>query len=309
MSRVLIVGAGVVGEAAGASLEAIGHTVAYHDVDLAHLDELGRRGRTTCLDLSGCASHPPELIFICVDTPNANGAADLSRLDAACRSLGPVLAAAAEYPRSTGPGREYPLVTVKSTILPGTTERRVVPWLEQASGRKAGVDFGVCYWPEFLRHATAEADAREPWIVVIGRAEARSERQLLAALDPLVRRGATRVPVQVTDYVTAEAAKYASNLFNATKISFANEMWRACRKLGVDGNRVMAIVSGAAEGMWNPRYGIEGGRPYSGGCLPKDVQAFLALAKTAGLAMPLLEAVRRVNDEVVGSDSSQPLKS
>jgi UDPglucose 6-dehydrogenase len=69
----------------------------------------------------------------------------------------------------------------------------------------------------------------------------------------------------------------------------------------------MAIVSEAAEGMWNPRYGTEGGRPYSGGCLPKDAEAFLAFACAAGLEAPVLEAVVRVNEDVALCDVRGPL--
>jgi UDPglucose 6-dehydrogenase len=274
----------VVGQATGACLAAIGHEVTYHDVDPARVADLHASGRAVW---SGPECHLQELIFICVDTPSVEGAADLSRVSAACRGLGEALRA----------GADYPVVVLRSTVPPGTTERSIIPWLESASGRKAGLDFGVAYCPEFLRQATAESDARNPWIIVIGRADARTERRLLDSLDPLTRREPEPVPVWVTDHATAEAAKYASNLFNATKISFTNEIWRACRTLGLDGDQVMAIVAQAAEGMWNPRYGIKGGFPFRGGCLPKDAEAFLAFARAAGLDLPLVEAVVRVNDQ------------
>ena len=272
----------MVGEATGTSLEALGHAVAYEDTDESRLAELRERGRAIW---TAREWREPDLVFICVETPSVGGSADLSRLRAGCSGLGEILRGA------TG----YPVVVLKSTVPPGTTEELAIPWLEGTSGRTAGVDFGVCYNPEFLRRFAAAADALNPWIIVIGRDDARAERLLLAALDPLIRRGPSPVPVCLTDYKSAEMAKYASNLFNATKISFTNEIWLACRDLGIDGDRVMAIVSTAAEGMWNPGYGIKGGYPYSGGCLPKDAVAFLGFARARSLDLSLLEAVVRVN--------------
>jgi UDPglucose 6-dehydrogenase len=93
--------------------------------------------------------------------------------------------------------------------------------------------------------------------------------------------------------------KYAQNLYNATKISFTNEIWSVCQKLSIDSDTVMGAVAQSAEGMWNSRYGISGGYPYDGSCLPKDTRAFLSYAKQElDMEMPLLEATIKINDSL-----------
>ncbi len=100
--------------------------------------------------------------------------------------------------------------------------------------------------------------------------------------------------------------KYAHNLFNAAKISFTNEMWLASKALGIDGDQVMALVAQSAEGMWNPRYGIRGGFPYSGACLPKDIAAFVSVARELGWHTPLLQATIEVNQRTAEIAARRP---
>jgi len=97
----------------------------------------------------------------------------------------------------------------------------------------------------------------------------------------------------------AEMMKYVHNLFNATKISFFNEMHVVCQKLGIDSQAVNSLVVKSAEGMWNPKYGTAGGRPYGGSCLPKDTRAFRSFAEELNLSrILLLDAVIKVNEEM-----------
>src|SRR5262249_51815446 len=92
--------------------------------------------------------------------------------------------------------------------------------------------------------------------------------------------------------------KCAHNIFNATKISFWNEMWLVCQDLGIDHDDVAGTVARSAEGSFNPVYGIRGGAPYGGVCLPKDTNGVLGFAADRPLRMPLLDAVVRVNEEL-----------
>jgi UDPglucose 6-dehydrogenase len=94
----------------------------------------------------------------------------------------------------------------------------------------------------------------------------------------------------------AEMVKCCHNIFNATKISFWNEMWLVCRRLGLAADDIASTVSRSAEASTNPDYGIRGGAPYGGACLPKDTKGFLGLAERVGVPMPLLSAVVQVND-------------
>jgi UDPglucose 6-dehydrogenase len=178
---------------------------------------------------------------------------------------------------------------VRSTVLPGTTERRITTILERMSGKRAGVDFGVAMNPEFLRQISSEKDFARPWITVIGTSDTRTA----GILDKLFRPfGALIVHCTPSE---AEMVKYVNNIYNAVKISFFNEMHPICEELGVDSDLVGATVARSAEGLWNSLYGTRGGVPYGGACLPKDTQAFLAFAREHGWEHRMLQATVDVN--------------
>ena len=149
-----------------------------------------------------------------------------------------------------------------------------------------------------------ERESNMERIAVIGELNKRSGDLLQGLYSPLCQRNHT--PIFRTDLRTAEMAKYAHNLFNAAKISFTNETWLVSKELGIDGNQVMALVAQSAEGMWNPRYGIRGGFPYSGNCLPKDIEAFVNLARDLGWPTPLLEAAIAVNQRTREAAGRRP---
>jgi UDPglucose 6-dehydrogenase len=96
----------------------------------------------------------------------------------------------------------------------------------------------------------------------------------------------------------AEFVKAAHNIYNATKISFWNEMWLVAQRLRLNLDPIAATVARSAEGSINPEYGIRGGAPYGGVCLPKDTQGFLGFAKNIDVDMPLLSAVVETNDRL-----------
>ena len=101
-----------------------------------------------------------------------------------------------------------------------------------------------------------------------------------------------------SDPAEAEFVKCAHNIFNATKISFWNEMWLVAQEIGLDLDPIAATVARSAEGSINPQYGIRGGAPYGGVCLPKDTCGFLGYAARLGVDMPLLRAVVETNDRL-----------
>jgi len=285
MERIAIIGSGVVGTATGEGFSKLGHDVVFVDINPHVLQRLRQKGHQA-IEPTSLTEVRASVIMICVPTPSdRDGRQNLPYLEGALAAIGPLLASS-----------DYHLVVVRSTVLPMVTENLVIPALEAWSGAKAGRDFGVCMNPEFMREATAEDDFLNPWIVVIGELDKRSGDLLEGLYGPLCQR--THAPIFRTDLRTAEMAKYAHNLFNATKISFTNEMWRVSRELGIDGNQVMALVAQSAEGMWNLRYGIRGGFPYGGNCLPKDIGAFVNLARDLGWHTPLLEATIEVNESI-----------
>ena len=184
--------------------------------------------------------------------------------------------------------RDYPLVVVKSTVIPGTTEGVVIPLLEENSGARAGMDFPVAVNPEFLREGKAITDFLNPDRIVIGELDKESGDILHELYKDFT------APILRLDLKTAEMIKYASNAFLATKISFINEIGNVCKKMGIDIYRV-------AEGMGlDPRISphfLNAGIGFGGSCLPKDIKALIATAKGLGYQPALLESVIRINDE------------
>jgi UDPglucose 6-dehydrogenase len=284
IERIFVVGAGVVGAATGRGFLATGHEVTFVDTSTSRVHELRAEGldAQTTIDLEG---EPASFVFLSLPTPNVGIRYDLRALAAASASVGRALA---------GTSRAHTVV-VRSTVPPGTTDGLVRPLLEHHSGKAMGSDgFGLAANPEFLRAASAEQDFRNPWMTVIGSRDVRTVARLRTLLAPFGGRMQT-----FFEPGSAELVKCAHNLFNATKISFWNEIWLVACQLGIDPDPVAATVACSAEGSTNPLYGIHGGAPYGGACLPKDTRGFLGFAaKDLGLDMPLLRGVVAVNDRM-----------
>jgi UDPglucose 6-dehydrogenase len=278
LSAITVVGAGVVGRATGIGLATRGNDVRFVDVKPEALDSIRRAGfRADSPEAADWTA--ADITLLCVDTPTRGGRVDLGNLVRAVDTLAAGLA-----------GSERPhTIVVRSTVPPGTTDGFRTR-IEQVSGRTVdGRALGLGVIPEFLRQARADDDFLHPWIHVVGSRDEQTGDLLEALLAPF---GA---PIVRTDPKTAETIKYAHNLFNATKISFFNEFWLACARMGVDADVVSRTVIQSAEASWNPAYGSRGGLPYGGACLPKDTTAFLAYAGDVGLEMPLLAATIAVN--------------
>lgn len=277
--RIVIVGAGVVGAATGKGLLRRGHDVCFVDVDARRVDALRAAGleASTAVDLSG----GPSLVMVSVPTPADAIGYDLAVLRSACASIGDALRDATEHH----------IVVVRSTVPPGTLEGPVATVLELHAGRRDGYELAAN--PEFLRAECALEDFEHPWMTVVG-ARSRRTRERLA---DLYRPFGGELAV-FANPAEAEMVKLAHNVYNATKISFFNELWTVANHLGLDTDRVAQAVSRSAEASWNPGYGIRGGRPFAGACLPKDVQGFLAFARERGLPVPMTEATRSINDRL-----------
>lgn len=293
---IAVVGGGYVGLVTAVGLAELGFDVVVHEVDPGRratllrgylpirepgLEELWRKcsqGNLRVFGSPGKERVEASIIFICVGTPSkADGSIDLSFVEEAARSIG----------ASLRDRQDFPVVVVKSTVIPGTTEGMVLPILQDASGGKAGVDFGVAANPEFLREGSAVDDFFHPDRLVLGVLEPRTEaflRNLYAGLPGRVL---------VTRPRTAEMIKYASNAFLAARISLANEIGNLCKALEIDAYRVMEGV-----GM-DPRIGprfLATGAGFGGSCLPKDVRALLAQARSLGREAPMLRSTLEVNE-------------
>jgi GDP-mannose 6-dehydrogenase len=216
-----------------------------------------------------------EVSFVCVGTPvTGDGLPDLSYLESVCRQIGRGLAAKE--------GRH--LVVIRSTIMPGACTEVVIPSLEQASGKKCGPDFGVASNPEFLREGSAVADFFDPPMIVLG-CEEPGDGALLAACYETIQ-----APVISCGRDEAMMVKTASNIFHALKITFANEIGSICSSRGLDSHQVMGIFCRDQKLNISARY-LKPGFAFGGSCLPKDVSAFISLAKQASLSLPVIESI------------------
>ena len=276
--KLSIIGAGVVGEATGVGFNMQGHDVLFYDIDKKKLASLKIKGYSVKEDILE-AVHDSDIIFICVPTPTVNNRMDFSHVKSAVTSIAKAL----------GEVRQYRVVVVRSTVLPSTTRCKVIPLLQRHSKLKAGKDFGVCMNPEFLKEKHSLQDFLNPSRIVIGEFDKQSG-------DPLESLyGSFKAPIFRTDLDTAEMIKYVANVFLATKISFFNEIYIICQELGLNADSISKVVS------LDPRigeYGVYGGRPFEGGCLPKDLEAFLNFVKGKGINPKLLEEVFRINHRI-----------
>lgn len=282
MARVFIVGSGVVGTATGKGFISAGHNVTFVDIDPARVAALRAEG-LDARDEIELVDEPASFVFLTLPTPNAGRRYDLSAFAAGTASVGDALKAA----------NAVHTVVVRSTVPPGTTEGLVRGLLSERSGKAVGEGYALASNPEFLRAASALDDFRWPWMTVIASRSVRTIERLRELLAPFG--GAVHT---FTDPAAAEFVKCAHNIFNATKISFWNEMWLVARELGLDLDPIAQTVAKSAEGSFNPLYGIRGGAPYGGVCLPKDTQGFLGFAADIAVDMPLLRAVVEINDRL-----------
>jgi GDP-mannose 6-dehydrogenase len=224
-----------------------------------------------------------DLVLVCVGTPSrGNGDIDLTYVRRVCEQIGAALRSHAGAPA----------VVMRSTMLHGTMRSVVIPTLEASSGRRAGVEFGVCINPEFLREGSAVHDYAHPPKTVIGELNAASGK-LLASLY-----GDLKAPMIRTDIETAEMVKYADNAWHALKVGFANEIGNVCKGLDVDGHRVMDIFCQDTKLNLSPYY-LKPGFAFGGSCLPKDLRALLYKAKTLDLALPILSAILPSNEQQI----------
>jgi GDP-mannose 6-dehydrogenase len=196
-----------------------------------------------------------------------------------CQEIGQALAAK----------EGYHVVVVRSTMLPGSTEERVIPILESASGRQAGRGFGVSFNPEFLREGTAVHDFHHPPFSLIGEYDAQGS-QVVADLYADVD-----APVLIVPLRAAEMVKYANNAFHALKVVFANEVGSICKQQGIDSHQVMDIFC-MDEKLNLSSYYLKPGFAFGGSCLPKDLRALLYHAHRLDLRVPVLEAILPSNE-------------
>jgi GDP-mannose 6-dehydrogenase len=297
---VSIFGLGYVGSVTAACLAHKGHKVLGVDVNHAKV-EMFEAGRSPVIETGldelvatsqkACRLHATtdasaavlksDISFVCVGTPShRNGKLDLTQIEHVCSEIG----------RGLMGKDSYHTIVLRSTALPGTTQSVVIPALERSSQKRAGVDFAVCYNPEFMREGTAVADFFEPPYTILG---AEAPEHLVA-----LREIYDWVPQKVfeTSLAVAEMVKYVSNAFHALKVSFTNEIGTFANQLGVDTESVIRIFTSDTRLNISSAY-LAPGFAFGGSCLPKDLRALKHRANELDLKLPLLEAILPSNVE------------
>lgn len=285
MHTLAVIGSGVVGQATGKGFISKGLDVTFVDVNPNTIQKLQDEGYKA-IHADNLTSDTADVFFMSVPTPTVDGHIKLDYLISAAQNLG------RRVLKGGGATRRHTIV-VRSTVSPGTTEGLLIPILEEASGKKAGADFGVCMSPEYLREETAADDFENPWLITVGALDDQSAQTLEELFAPF------NLPVNRLTLAEAEAQKYVHNLFNAAKISFFNEMRMICAEAGIDAEKIFPLVVKSCEGCWNAVYGTKNKGPFSGSCLPKDTAAFLSWARNNyNTPMTLLDAVIAVNEQL-----------
>jgi GDP-mannose 6-dehydrogenase len=224
-----------------------------------------------------------EISFVCVGTPSLrSGKLDLSHVEHVSREIGAALKQKASFHT----------IVLRSTVLPGTTESLMIPTIESASGKRAAVDFAVCYNPEFMREGSAVGDFLQPPYTILGSQNPQHLvplRELYGGLPALTFETSIRV---------AEMVKYASNLYHAVKVGFANEVGTLCKHLNVEADQVTKIFMSDTKLNISSAY-LAPGFAFGGSCLPKDLRAITHRAKELDLELPLLQSLMPSNEQHV----------
>lgn len=294
MSRISVFGLGYVGTVCAACLAREGHRIIAVDVNRQKVDMVGggrspivesdldrliaegvEDGALSATSDSREAVLNSDLSFICVGSPsNGNGSLDTSYIKRVSRDIGTALRVK----------DSYHIVVVRSTVLPGTVGNTIIPLLEETSGKKLGVDFGVAVNPEFMRESDSVYDFYNPPKTVIGALKASDAEAVAKLFEGL------SAPLIKTSIETAEMVKYADNAFHALKVVFANEIGNICEALGVDPHALMNIFCMDTKLNISPYY-LKPGFAFGGSCLPKDVRALTYEARRLDVTTPALNAI------------------
>jgi UDPglucose 6-dehydrogenase len=286
-----IIGSGYVGLVSGACFAEVGHHVICVDNDQRKVDKL-QRGEIPIYEpgledlvhrnvaakrlrftnsIEDGVDHS-QVVFIAVPTPpQVDGSVDLTYIERVAREIAGVLK----------PG-EYRVVVDKSTV-PVKTGEKVADTIRRYN---KGAEFDVVSNPEFLREGCAVPDLMNPDRVVIGSASDKATDLMKRVYEPF------KAPILVTDVNSAELIKHAANSFLSLKISYINAVSAICEASGAD---VELVADGIGMDRRIGRNFLNSGLGYGGSCFPKDVKAFIAIARQLGTPFALLEEVERIN--------------
>ncbi len=313
--NISVVGLGYVGAVCSACFANEGHNVIGMDIDKIKVDLINKgkapivekdledyisrnvkEGRLKATTSLKEAIDNSDITIISVGTPSeTNGNINLKYIKEAAKAIGEKLKEK----------NDFHIVSMRSTVLPGTGKNVVIPIIEKISGKKAGVDFGYVSNPEFLRESTAIWDFYNPPKTVVGATDEKSYETFKKLYSFL------NAPYFEVEIEVAEMIKYADNSWHATKVTFANEIGMICKKLNIDSHKVMDVF--CADTKLNiSTYYLKPGFAFGGSCLPKDVRAITYKAKSLDANTPLLNSLMPSNEfqiKRIYNEFVKPLKS
>lgn len=212
--------------------------------------------------------------IICINTPIAENSIDLTYLKSGIEDLAKIL-------------EKNDKVIVRSTILPGTSQNKLIPVLENISGLERGKDFSYCYSPEFVRGGTGLEDFENPPKQVVA-----GDNEALDAVKQIFPTCRNRFK---TDLRTAEAVKYFDNIFHGLKISLANEAGRLGVENDFDPQKVMDIIASDEKLNMSSQY-MDPGAAFGGSCIQKDISALEKKAAKKDVDVPVISAINESNN-------------
>ena len=297
--KISIFGLGYVGAVTAACLAKQGHQVIGVDINRDKIEQLSAgkspivedkiaeiisdtvsSGKLKATMDAKAALNETEVSMICVGTPSKeNGDVDLTYVLRVTEKIGQLLKNKSEF---------HTLI-YRSTIPPGTTEEKIIPVLEEASGKKVYIDFDVCFNPEFLREGASVDDFFNPPFTIVG-VQSEGAAEVVHRVFSFLQ-----APFETTTIRTAEMVKYVCNTWHALKVCFGNEIGTLARRLGIDGYEVMRLFLLDAKQNVSGMY-LKPGFAYGGSCLPKDVRGLLYQAKSVDYNAPLLSAIPGSNE-------------
>lgn len=298
--RISIFGLGYVGSVTSACLANKGHQVIGVDLNKQKVEEINNgespiveEGLRELISLGIKSNHlqatldseyainNSDISFVAVGTPSKqDGSLDLTYVETMMAEIGFLIAK-----KST-----FHTIVIRSTVLPSSCEKILIPLLENSSGLKVDKEFGFVFNPEFLRESTAIFDFDNPPKTVIG-TNSKKDAQIISELYHFLD-----APEFITSIGTAEMVKYADNAFHATKVVFGNEIGAISKSMNIDSHEVMDIFCSDTKLNISKHY-LKPGFAFGGSCLPKDLRALSFMANDKDINLPLVNSLIPSNNE------------
>jgi UDPglucose 6-dehydrogenase len=309
--KLSVIGLGKLGSPLAAVLASKGHEVIGADLNPVYVDAINagkapvveprlqelidasKKHLNATMDVEAAVSKT-DATFVIVPTPTGPDGTFI---------MDYVLAAAEPISRALATKTSYHLVVLTSTVMPGDTQAKLVVALEQMSGKRCGVDFGVCYNPEFIALGNVVFNMLNPDFILVGESDAKAGEML----ETIYRQSCDKTPIFAhMNFINAELAKISVNSFVTMRISFANQLARICDHMpGTDVDVITEAIG--LDSRIGKKY-LKGAVSFGGPCFPRDNVAFAKMAAKLGTEAPMALATDRMNHSYLDHLASRILR-